>query len=214
MITQEDQINLFTIISKNLEKDITCYAFGGTAMMFYGYKEETKDIDLLFESDEDRKEFITVIKQSGFEESSPVKIYTEIKLKDKNKPLMFKRQDYRFDLFSKTIFKTKLSPLMQEDKYAVHEFKGKHTLKIVVLRKEHIVFLKSITERQNDFDDILNILEKEKRFDWQYLIDETLWQDKNGNSWAILDIEKVLQDLKEYIFIEQKYLKQLYSVKK
>jgi|SRR3989344_247839 len=214
MITHEDQMNLFRIISKSIKKDIECYAFGGTAMMFYGYKDETKDVDLLFNDEPSRKEFIEAIKQLGFNETSLLKIYIPEKLRDKNRPLMFKREDYRFDLFVKQIFKTKVSPRMKEDLFAIHEFKEKSTLKIGVFRKECIVQLKAITERQNDFDDILTILKKEQNFDWQYLIDETIWQHRHGDSWAILDMEKMIRQLKEYHFVEQKYLEQLYKAQK
>ena len=127
---------------------------------------------------------------------------------------MYKRGDIRLDLFVKKIFRTKLSPRMEEDKYAIHDFKNKNTLKVVVLKKEHIVQLKAITGRQNDFDDILSILEKEKRFDWNYLIEEVIWQHENGDSWAILDTEKMMKALKDYVFIEKKYFDMLYKAQK
>jgi hypothetical protein len=124
---------------------------------------------------------------------------------------MFKRDDYRFDLFTKKIFRTQLSLRMKEDLYAIHEFRQKHTLTINVLRKEHIVQLKAITERDKDFEDILTIIRKEKRFDWQYLIDEAIWQHQHGDSWQILDMEKMLQELKKYVLIEKKYFDRLYE---
>jgi len=214
MITHNDQMSLFKLISNRIKKDIEVYAFGGNAMMFYGYKDETKDIDLFFEDNALRSEFIEAIKDIGFEESSPKTIYIPEKLRDKHRPLMFKRGDVRFDLFVKKIFQTVLSPQMKDDFYAMHEFKDKNDLKIKVLRKEHIVLLKAVTERQTDFDDIRNIVSKEKNFDWQYLIDETIWQHRHGDSWAVLDIEKIIQELKKYIFIEEKYLGQLYKAQK
>ena len=44
MINTQDQDQLFKLISNYLDKDITCYALGGTAMMYYGFKNITKDI--------------------------------------------------------------------------------------------------------------------------------------------------------------------------
>ncbi len=211
MITHEDQLNLFKLISKEINKEVECYAFGGTAMMFYGYKDETKDVDLFFENRGLREEFIGAIKRMGFEETSPMKIYIPKKLRDKNRPLMFKRGDWRFDLFAGKIFHTVVSPRMKEDAYAIQEFKGNKTLKIKVMRKEHIVQLKAVTERQNDFDDIRAIIGKDKNFDWQYLIDEAIWQHKHGDSWALTDVEKMMKELKKYAFIEQRYFKQLYQ---
>jgi len=214
MVTYDDQIDLFRLISKNLKRDVECYAFGGTAMLFYGYKDDTKDIDLVFENKDEIDEFIDVVKNLGFEWTTPTGIYIPEKLKDKNKPLMFKRGEIRFDLFSKKIFRTNISEKMKEDLFAIHEFREKYVLKIKVLRKEHLVLLKSITERQNDFDDIKNILLKEKNFDWQYLIDEAIWQHENGDDWILLDIEKTMQQLKKDFFIEEKFFEQLYKIQK
>lgn len=211
MITHEDQMDIFRLISKNTAKDIECYAFGGTAMMFYGYKDETKDIDLLFEEESESSQFIKALKTLGFTDTTPHNIYIPEKLREKNIPLMFKRDESRFDIFTKKIFQTLISPKMKEDVYAVHDFKEKNNLKIKVLRKEHIVLLKAVTDRKNDFDDIRTIIEKEKNFDWQYLIDEVIWQYENGDSWVLLDVEKMIKELKQYIFIENKYLKQLYD---
>ncbi|MFH1510542.1 MAG: hypothetical protein ABIF10_02535 [Candidatus Woesearchaeota archaeon] len=214
MITHEDQLNLLRLVAARMVRNITCYAFGGNAMMFYGYKEETKDIDLLFETNLDRKTFTDSIKSLGFAEHSPMSIYIPEKLRDKSKPIMFRRQDYRMDLFAGKIFRTQLSPTMKKDLFAVHEFMEKKYLKVNVLRKEHIVLLKGITDRDKDLTDILIILQNEKNFDWQYLIDEVIWQHKHGDSWAILDTEKMMQEIKKYVFVEKKYLDQLYAAKK
>ena len=214
MISYEDQMSIFELISKAISKNIECYAFGGTAMMFYGYKDETKDIDLLFEDESSRNEFIKAIKALGFDETTLVNVYIPEKLRDKNAPRMFKREDNRFDIFLKKIFKTVISPRMKEDLYAVHDFKGNHNLQVNVLRKEFIVLLKAVTERDRDFEDILTIIRKEKTFDWQYLIDEVLWQYRHGDSWILLDAEKMIRELKKYVFIEEKYLKQIYAAKK
>ncbi len=211
MTTYEDQMELFKIISQNISKDVECWAFGGNAMMFYGYKDETKDIDLLFEKEEDRAEFIRVIEELGFSETSPRNIYVPEKLRDKYKPLMYSRFLSRFDLFVKKIFRTVINPEIKEERYAVHDFKGRHNLRVNVLRKEFIVLLKAVTERQNDFDDIRTIVEKEKNFDWDLLVEEAIWQYQHGDSWILMDAEKMIKELKKYVFIEQKYVKQLYA---
>ena len=212
MITQKDQLALFTLISKEIKQDITCYAFGGTAMMFYGYKDETKDVDLLFATEEERKTFINTITLLGYTESSAITIYIPEKLRDPHRPLMYKKGDSRFDLFVKQIFQTLLSEKMQEDLFSVHTFQGKNALTLKVLRKEHLILLKSVTERDKDFEDIITIIKKEKNFDWQYFMDEVAWQYQHGNSWIILDTEKMMKELQKYTFIEEKYFKQLYGL--
>lgn len=207
-------MDLLRIISSTLKSDVLCFAFGGTAMMFYGFKDETKDVDLLFETPSGRTAFIEALKLSGFEEYSPMKVYTPEKLRDKNRPLIYKREDYRFDLFLGKIFRTSLSPNMKENLFAVHEFKEKKQLIVKVLSAEHIVQLKAITERKTDFEDIRTIVEKSRSFNWQYLIDEVVWQHNHGDSWALLDTEKMLKELKKYVFIEKKYFDQLYKAQK
>ena len=155
-----------------------------------------------------------MIKLLGYEESSPFKIYIEEKLREKHRPLMFKRQDDngRFDLFVKKIFRTLLSPRMQEDVYAEHEFNEKNKLKVKVLRKEQLVILKSVTDRQNDFDDIKTIIKQDKHFDWQYLIDEVFWQHRHGDTWVLLDVEEMLKELKKYVLVPEKFVRQLYGM--
>lgn len=214
MISKEDQENLFLIISKELTRDVQCYAFGGNAMMYYGYKDETKDVDILFETEEEREEFLRVLKSMGYEDTSLLRIYIPEKLKDQYKPIVVKKEDGRFDLFVKKIFQTLLSPKMKEDVFAVHEFNGAHTLTVKVLRKEILVLLKSVTSRDRDFDDIVTIVRNEKSFDWSYFIEEVRWQVEHGDGWILLDVEKMMQELKEYVFIPERYFKELYGMKK
>lgn len=211
MVTYNDQLELFKLISKNLSKDVTCYAFGGNAMMFYGYKDETRDIDLLFEKEGDRKAFIKALIVLGYEKISPAGILMPKKLKDKHAPLMYKRGDDRFDLFVEQVFRAKLSPKMREDLYAVHEFRTKKNLVVKVLRKEYIVFMKATTERSKDFEDVFTLLQKDKHFDWDYLVKEAIWQHKHNDAWALIDLEKMMKDMKKEVFIPEKYFKVLYK---
>ena len=212
MITLQDQDNLLTLIAKNLSQDVVCYAFGGNAMMYYGYKDETKDVDIVFLTEEDRKNFIEVLHLLGYQKYSPGFMYVQKKLADPGKPLVFKREEGRFDLFVGRIFQTLLSPHMKADGFAVHQYNGKKILTVHVLRKEHIVILKSVTDRENDLRDVRTILTNEKHFDWPYLLEEVRWQAEHGDGWILLDVEKMMQELKEYVFIPEKYFKELSEV--
>ena len=64
----------------------------------------------------------------------------------------------------------------------------------------------------NDFDDIRTIIEKDKNFNWDYFLDEVVWQAKNGDSWVALDSEKMMKELKKYVFVPEKYFKRLYGL--
>ena len=212
MLRYNDQDNLFKLIGNSISEDIECYAFGGTAMMYYGFKDETKDVDILFEEEKQREQFISALRKLGFEQTTAFKVYSLEKSQDKSVPLMYKRDDYRFDLFLKKIFKTMLSPTMKEDLYAVHDYKGKYNFRIKVLKEEFIVLLKSVTNREKDFEDILNIVQKDTKFNWEFLMKEVLWQAKQDNDWIVLDIEETLQELRKYVFIEEKYFEMLYEM--
>ena len=209
MISHQDQNALFTLIAKRINYNIVCYAFGGNAMMYYGYKDETKDVDLLFEHADQRTAFIETLKALGYDDASLLHIYTPDKLKDPYKPIVLTKEDGRFDLFLARIFSTFLSPIMKEHVFAVHEFRGKHTLTVNVLSKEVIVLLKSVTSRERDFDDIVTIMQNEKQFNWRSLLDEVRWQVEHGNEWVVIDVGKMMEELTEYIFVPEAYFAEL-----
>jgi hypothetical protein len=75
MITIDQQQKLLLNISKRLAKKITIYAIGGTAMMFLGFKDSTLDIDLVFESKEDREVFKKAIISLNYTDMNPIKVY-------------------------------------------------------------------------------------------------------------------------------------------
>ncbi len=210
MIGNEDQEQLLKLISRKIKKNVSCYAFGGNAMMFYGYKSATKDIDLVFENLRDKTVFIDAIKSLGYERKSLLNIYNEDRIKNPHKPEIYSRGDERFDLFVKKIFQTELSENMKKNIFGRHEFIEKNRILTVnILSKETLVLLKAITERENDFNDILTICEKDK-IDWNFVIDEAISQSKKGDKWILLALEETMQKLKERIFIKQELFKRIY----
>lgn len=209
MIDTQTQNDLFILIEKQLKTTTVAYAFGGTAMMYYGYKNTTKDIDLVFEDEKQRDLFVDAITSLGYRQNSPFGIYHQIKLKSNNKPIMYTRGDERFDLFSKKIFKTTLTESMKKRFYARHDF-GENLI-IYVLSKEDLILLKSVTDREKDFDDIITIIQKEQNIDWNYIIDEAITQKKLGDSWIILDLEKTMQKLRKYTLLRKEYFDKLYK---
>lgn len=212
MITKEDQDSLFQLIARNLKRDVKCYAFGGNAMMYYGYKGATKDIDLLFEKREDKHVFVDAISSLNYQKMSLKTIYPERLEKDPQKPEMYTRGDERFDLFVGNVFRTVFSKNMKERTWGRYDFPGKYTLTVFVLAKEDILFLKGITHREKDFEDIKIIVEKEKKINWDVIIQESIEQYNQGNEWAILDLEETLEKLKTITFIKREYFDRLYSV--
>ena len=209
MIGLKDQEQLFRLIANLLEKDIVCTAIGGTAMMFQGYKQNTKDIDLVFNSEADRDVFIKALKELGYEQKALFGVYDEEHRQHKDKPKMFSRTDERFDLFVKNVFGYKLDEQFVERR----DFIGKKELIIHLLPKEELILLKAITGREKDHEDIETIAKIEKDIDWQLIVKHAVKQRKS-NSWILLDLEKNLQQLKEKVFIPQTVFDKIYEAEK
>jgi hypothetical protein len=204
LINNEDQNNLFKLIADNIEKDISCFAIGGTAMMFYGYKETTKDIDLVFHSEQDKDLFIKAIKNMGYEEKALFGVYSKERIEEKNKPQMFSRGDERIDLFTKKVFSLKLS----EEFQGRFDFIGDKKLIMYTPSPEWIIALKIITNRDSDFADIITIGEKEKKIDWGQVVDIIIKQPTN---WLLLDLEENMQKLKHKFLIKKEYFDKIYK---
>lgn len=213
MITMNDQLDLFKLISARLKKDIICYAFGGTAMMFYGFKETTKDIDLVFEDKNSMNDFIKAIESLGYKQKSLAGIYDNEHIKRAGKPLLYTRGDERFDLFAGKIFTTPLTETIKNNFLGQYDFKeGKNALIIRALSKESIILLKSITEREKDYEDCLLLLQKDNTISWDKITDMAVdIYKKDHDNFVILDLEKTMQRLKKEIFIPQRYFEKLYN---
>src|SRR3989338_8181889 len=95
MISLVDQTNLFTSIAKRLDKKITIYAIGGTALMFLGLKANSLDIDLIFTNDKDRQAFKKAAESLGYGEMDAKVVYGD----RSNKPILIKLDDEGIVLF-------------------------------------------------------------------------------------------------------------------
>tara|TARA_Y100000310_G_C20690287_1_gene821759 strand:+ start:282 stop:938 length:657 start_codon:yes stop_codon:yes gene_type:complete len=212
MISLEDQNSLFLVIANRLKKDVECVALGGTAMMYKQYKEATKDIDLVFNSEEDRSVFIKAITELGYTEKNIVSnIYPTKKSKLKTIPLMYSRDDERFDLFVKSVFKTKINTKMINRAVEIRDFNQTKRLRIKILADEDLVLLKAITARQADYDDIETIFENNKEISWDIIIDEAIDQGLKGDGFIILDLEETMRKLKHSFVIKKEYFDKIYG---
>lgn len=209
MINTQDQQELLELIAQYLKEDIRCIAIGGTAMMFLGYKNATKDIDLVFQNNKDRKIFIDAIKDLGYSQKSLEFIYDKKRAQDKNKPVVYSRGDERFDLFVESVFGSKVD-FSSKDVTQRHDFIAKKELIVYTLSKEDIILLKSVTNREKDLEDIEAIIKIEKSINWDYIIDKAILQRKN-NSWILIDLEEKMQKLKKITFIKKQYFDKIYK---
>jgi len=188
MISTNEQNNLLVEIGNKLQNETVIYAIGGTAMMFLGFKEATKDIDLVFTKDEDRKAFYNVAKSLGYKEMDPIIVYG---VKD-NRPIMINLGDSRLDLFLIDIIDFKFSEGMQKRAVQIHQF-GKNLI-LKIADKHDIIVMKCATNRTRDEDDIVNII-KNSSIDWDIIIEETKTQVGLGIEIAFLKMGELIEKL-------------------
>src|SRR3989339_589388 len=109
MINITGQNELFNLLGAKLDEKAECLAIGGSAMMFYGAKTETKDVDLVFL---DSKSFNLVKKalyEIGFDEKKMIKpIFAHYDIAE-DKPIMMEGRETRFDLFLNEVIGFKIS---------------------------------------------------------------------------------------------------------
>lgn len=192
MISIEEQQKLLLSISNKLKKQMTVYAVGGTAMMFLGIKDATLDIDLVFESKEDRNLFKEAGKIIGFKETDPVIVYGA----KRNIPEMLKLNDVRFDLFVDDVIDFIFSEDMKKRAETIHQFNKNLILKIA--DPHDIILMKCATERIKDKDDARKIINSTNiKINWDLIIKEAKNQILLGKERAVFDLCCFLTDLKK-----------------
>ena len=193
MINITDQNELFNLIGAKLDEKVECLAIGGSAMMFYGAKTETKDVDLVFL---DKKSFNLAKKalyDIGFNEKkniNPIFAHYDIA---KDKPVMMEGRDTRFDLFLNEVIGFKISSSIVDRVKEVHEFGN---LIIKTISPEDIISLKCATEREKDRNDAASLIEK-FNIDWEVIIKESILQTEIGGDVFPVFLFDFLSELKE-----------------
>ena len=194
MINLNQQLELFKFIGSNIDSQVECLVIGGSAMMFYGAKELTKDIDLVFMEKLNLEKVKTILEKSGYEEktSNIFKRYIVIK-KDPYKPIWIQKDDSRIDLFFKKVICFWITDNILNRIKEAHEFKN---LIIKVISPEDIILLKCATEREKDRYDALELIKK-FNINWDIIIKESIEQTKLGESIFPLFLHDFLLELKE-----------------
>lgn len=189
MISLKEQEGIFNLIGDKLKKQITAILIGGSAMIYHGTKEATKDIDIVFSDEDEREEVITALKELGFKERDSRILYSN----RKDLPILLQRGDERIDLFCRKIIYFKLSESMIERADGVYEHKN---LIIKTLSPEDIFLLKCVTERAGDRKDAMEIL-KRHDLNWKTIFDESLHQTEIGEDVFPVYLYDFLMELKE-----------------
>lgn len=143
-------------IDKCLKKTIDIYLIGGCAMSYYGIKDATKDIDVLFKNKYDCADFFNVVTELGYETAEQ---YFPPLLQMEATFFVYKDDEIWIDLFVKNVMnKFELSPSIQ--KRAVKTDLSTKKLKVYCLDPHDIFLFKSITPRPRDENDLILLLTK------------------------------------------------------
>ncbi len=189
MINLEEQKNLFIEIARRLKERMEVYAIGGTALIFYGLKELTLDIDLVFLNKKDREIFKEAAKSLGYKEADSKIVYGA----RENIPEMISLADSRLDLFLDELIDFKFSQNMKNRALQIHEF-GKN-LVIRIADIHDIILMKCATNRIKDEDDIINLV-RDNKIDWNVIVKEAEFQVSIGKALAFLELGSLLEKLK------------------
>lgn len=190
MVDLTKQNELFLTIGRNLKKKRECFLIGGSAMMYYGVKEATKDIDIVFLHKKDRDDVLRVLDKLGFSERATKFILYH---KKKNIPMLMELGESRIDLFLKKIISFEFTDDMVKRVHKVLEYEN---LIVKVVSLEDIILLKCATERAGDRIDVKAILEKVD-VNWDYIIDESIKQTGIAGDVFPVYLYDFLTELKE-----------------
>jgi|SRR3989344_511922 len=194
MVKVNEQLQLFELIGNELKEKINCYVIGGSAMLFYGAKVDTKDVDLVFLKKRDLEKVKEILEKISFKDKVElVKIFRRYE-DGKNRPIMMVGSNgERIDLFFKEIITFEMSNTIVDRVKEIHEFSN---LIINVVSPEDIILLKCATEREKDRFDALSLIEKFK-IDWDVIIEEAINQTKLESNLFPVFLFDFLYELKE-----------------
>lgn len=192
MIDLKGQIQLFSIIGKILKNRAECTVIGGSAMLFYGAKENTKDVDLVFMKEDDFNAVKNALYESGFDEKKQFKIFRHHDIAETT-PVMMEGRETRFDLFYREVICFKMTDSILSRVKEEHEFSN---LTVKVIAPEDIILLKCATEREKDRVDALELIKK-FNIDWNIIIEESQYQTKLGEMLFPVYLFDFLSELKE-----------------
>ena len=193
MIRFGQQSAFFKLIGEEVDKIIECFVIGGSAMMFYGAKEETKDVDMVFMEKASADKIKEVLHKIGFREKKSMMPIFKRYEEATNKPTMMVRGDDRFDLFLKEIITCKMSESIIGRVRETHEFGNLH---VKIVSPEDIILLKCATEREKDRIDALSLMEK-FNIDWNIVIEESINQTRIGEEVFPVYLYDFLSELKD-----------------
>lgn len=183
------------------------FIIGGLALISYGLKEATKDIDVVVLSLRDLDilvKSLTIIGYHALEDSLVSKPYEKMEASK----TMENEDGFRWDIFHRSIC-NKMS-FSENMKSRATEFYSRNKLVLSIASKEDIFLFKGMTEREADLDDMR--LLAESGLDWQVIKNECVYQSNtSGRLWEDALLQNLI-DLRERYNIRSPIEKKLRKI--
>ncbi|MBI5002699.1 hypothetical protein HZC31_04905 [Candidatus Woesearchaeota archaeon] len=170
MISKFEELHqLFEEINSNMSEKVHFIVIGGAMLLYHGIKPATKDIDVVVTSPKDFLATENVLKKLKFQTRLPT-----IEYKRMNLSQIFVRDDFRIDLFHKTVCNGfALSDSMQKRVEKIIQLKY---LTISLCSFEDVFLFKTFTEREGDLTDCIALAQR--GIDWNIILEELQKQIK------------------------------------
>jgi len=202
MFGEGDLKKALAAVDAKLGRGIRAYLIGGCAMTFMGRKAATKDIDIVFGSTEDAKDFVGAMLLSGFRHlrriTGPYSALGAF-------AIMEDTDEMGFDVYDRQV--CRCLELSSGMKSRARLYQKLSNLEICLMAAEDIFLFKGITERDTDLDD-MRIL-AEAGIDWKTVERECLSQKGSGR-WAYM-LGAKLVDLRAKSSIQAPIIKRLFD---
>ncbi len=181
----EDLNNIFKAIDLKTKTKMNAYLIGGGALMRYGLKGLTKDIDLVVKSKKEYGTLYSIVKSLGYKETALTDGISRLAIS-----AALQKEDARIDMFlDKICGKMSFSSAMVLR--ATIFFEGKKFSTYVASIEDIFVF-KTITDREGDKADCEAILKQSPN--WNTILDEIHNQAKKGEQvWLTYINERLLE---------------------
>jgi len=179
-------------LSTTVARSTTIFIIGGLALINYGLKVATKDIDVVLTKPADLEVLLNALESAGYDEPNDLLVsrpYHDMEISK----IMENEDGFRWDIFVKKI----CNKLVFSDSMASRstEFYSKAHVTLRIASKEDIFLFKGITNRAADLDDLR--LLAESGLDWEMIRTECRHQSEaSGRLWEDALVQNLI-DLRE-----------------
>ncbi len=173
-----------------LARRVSAYLIGGCAMTFIGRKVATKDVDVVFGSLEDAREFASALGKIGF---ANVRSIAGACATMGAFAIVEDSRGMRFDIFDRQVCRALELSAGMKGRARLYRTLG--NLDVYLMAPEDIFLFKGITEREADMGDMRILVEV--GLEWKTIEAECLSQRRSGR-WAYMLGIKLMELRKKF----------------